>query len=388
MVAFVPLGPAVQLTALLCVATLFVVAAWLSWSVRKHGWRKRSLRRFSYILFAILLVTRLAWCLVCLFTREPDGAHEEPPEPDEKTRMGGVLLDEGVLSSPTVLAIGRICFCVHFCVFSMLVCGWADSQMIMSGSSVQPITLRASTIFYYLGTPFLIVNATCTLVTLGTLVPPQLCVQGLPACDEALADIWRWRGVAAMTGFSVILALASVGAGAAVSCKIRDIASAEPALRPFAHAKLVKVALAATVFSSCTLSRAAVLTVQLSGRPVGLATFFSCSILLPELLPTIAALLVLRRRACPPWDCWRSASVAPAATASGLLHGSQRPLGGNIWSHMAAAAAAALAAAASAAAAVAATAAACMGVPAFRGSGAPAGVGPMGMGDSTPYRKL
>ena len=65
---------------------------------------------------------------------------------------------------------------------------------------------------------------------------------------------------------------------------------------------LAQVALAATVFSSCTLSRAVVLGLLLLGRRVGLGSFFAFSILLPELLPTIAALLVLRRRACPPGE--------------------------------------------------------------------------------------
>ena len=134
MVVAVRLGPAVQVTALLCILTLGVVVAWLAWSVRKHGWWKRSLRRYSYILFAVLLSARLAWCVACFFTREPEGAMEEPDDPDDATRTGGVQLDEGVLRSPWVLGIGRICFCAHFCVFSMLVCGWADSTwMMMSG---------------------------------------------------------------------------------------------------------------------------------------------------------------------------------------------------------------------------------------------------------------
>eukprot|EP00966_Prymnesium_polylepis_P333393 7388862-Prymnesium_polylepis.1 len=46
MVVAIKLAPAVQVTALLCVIALGVVVAWLSWSIRKHGWRKRSLRRF------------------------------------------------------------------------------------------------------------------------------------------------------------------------------------------------------------------------------------------------------------------------------------------------------------------------------------------------------
>lgn len=49
-----------------------------------------------------------------------------------------------------------------------------------------------------------------------------------------------------------------------------------------------------------TRERVYLFTPLLPCRPVGLGTFFTCAILLPELLPTIAALLVLRRRAFSP----------------------------------------------------------------------------------------
>ena len=34
--------------------------------MRKHGWCRRSLRRFSYLLFLGLLAVRLMWCAVLL----------------------------------------------------------------------------------------------------------------------------------------------------------------------------------------------------------------------------------------------------------------------------------------------------------------------------------
>jgi len=199
--------------------------------------------------------------------------------------------------------------------------------MMMSGRAAQPLALRASTIFYYLGTPFVVVNTICVLVSIGTLVPPLLCRDGSPECAQ-LANTWNWWGVAAMASFSLVLALAAVGAGTAVSCKIRDIASVEPALRPFAYAKLVKVALAAIVFWSCLLARACVLGWLLVGRPVGLGVFFACAILLPELLPTTAALLVLRRRACPPTTDWLTCCLGRGVgleDSGSSTYGSRRP---------------------------------------------------------------
>lgn len=223
------LTPALQVTALLCALMLALVVAWTSWSVRKHGWRKRSLRRYSYLLFILLLTLRLAWCAACLFFRDPAASREALDDADG----GGVLFDEGALRSLAVVVVGRLCFCAHFCVFSMLVCGWADSTwMMMSGRwraphaprtpnppadapppprrrAAQPLALRASTIFYYLGTPFVVVNTICVLVSIGTLVPPLLCRDGSPECAQ-LANTWNWWGVAAMASFSLVLALAAV----------------------------------------------------------------------------------------------------------------------------------------------------------------------------------
>lgn len=138
------LGPSLQLTALLCVLTLSVVIAWTGWSVRKHGWRKRSLRRYSYLLFAVLLSTRLVWCLACLLLQATSSVIDLPPgetdAPDQPSQQPAAMsYGQGVLRFPVVVVLGRICFCAHFCVFSMLVCGWADSTwMMMSGRRADP----------------------------------------------------------------------------------------------------------------------------------------------------------------------------------------------------------------------------------------------------------
>ena len=229
----------VALTLVVCTVMLTVNLSWLGWSVRKHGWRKRSLRRYSYILFAIVLGARLFWSIAVLVELgQPSGV-----EVDEQASWA----DQRALQSPTVLAIGRVAFCAHFLVFSMLVCGWADSTwMMMSGLSLQPLALKASTIFYHLGRPFAAINAANCLVSLGALVPPAFCPAGRGTAEAAaascrlLARQCERLGVGAMAGFSLVLAVASAVAGTAISCKIRDIAEGEPSLRPFAYAKLLK----------------------------------------------------------------------------------------------------------------------------------------------------
>ena len=102
-------------------------------------------------------------------------------------------------------------------------------------------------------------------------------------------------------------------AGALVSCKIRNIADVEPALRSFAHQKMIKVALAACVFSVCSLTRAYVMfreALYADAPPLSPLTYLTLAVEVPELLPTLAALVVLRRRpialpvACAPCVRW------------------------------------------------------------------------------------
>jgi hypothetical protein len=109
----------------------------------------------------------------------------------------------------------------------------------------------------------------------------------------------RARARARAAGFCLLLALASTVAGLAVSCKIRNIADVEPSLRSYAHEKMVKVALAAAVFSACSLCRAYVMlreALDAFGAELPPLSYVTLGVLVPELLPTIAALIVLRRR--------------------------------------------------------------------------------------------
>jgi hypothetical protein len=90
----------------------------------------------------------------------------------------------------------------------------------------------------------------------------------------------------------------------------------EPALRSYAHQKMIKVALAACVFSSCSLSRAYVMLREAftpDAPALSPLTYLTLAVEVPELLPTLAALLVLRRRpiACTPCSQW-CARCAPA----------------------------------------------------------------------------
>ena len=100
-------------------------------------------------------------------------------------------------------------------------------------------------------------------------------------------------------GFSALLAISSTAAGLAVSGKIRSIADIEPALRSYAREKVIKVTLAAAVFSICSLSRAYVLlreALAVDWPPLGPISTVTLGVMIPELLPTVAALLVLRRQ--------------------------------------------------------------------------------------------
>jgi hypothetical protein len=138
-----------------------LVVIWTGHSVHKHGWRRRSLRRFSYGLFTLLLAVRLAWCTFLLLRIR------EHPELARSTDATAVL------RSLTVIVLTRAAFCLHFLAFSMLVCGWVDSTyMMMAKPSVQPTAMRAhSALFYHIGPPFIAVNTINAVLSFGTLVP-------------------------------------------------------------------------------------------------------------------------------------------------------------------------------------------------------------------------
>ena len=115
--------------ALYC-AALLLVLGWLCWSIQKHGPRKRSLRRYSYFVFAAFLAVRFGWCVLRM--------------------MSDAMLAE---------TFDRLACCLNFLVISLLVCGWADSTTMMSSArSLQPVAIRPSTIFYTLGPAFILVN--------------------------------------------------------------------------------------------------------------------------------------------------------------------------------------------------------------------------------------
>ena len=154
-------------------AAFALVLLWTAWSVRKHGCWKRSLRRFSYLLFLLLLATRLAWFGV-LWAYLAD--HPLAPALH-------------ALRSTPAIALDHLAFLVHFLAFSMLVCGWADSTyMMMSGRSLQPTAVRSPTIFYHIGGAFVAVNLLNALVAVGTLAPLLLERGGGGGGDSGDAD--------------------------------------------------------------------------------------------------------------------------------------------------------------------------------------------------------
>lgn len=213
----------------------------------------------------------------------------------------------------------------------------ADSTyMMMSGRSLQPTAVRSPTIFYHIGGAFVAVNLLNALSAICTLAPLLLersggasserppstssepgasgyfgdsgSARGSP--NEPLVSFALWMSSLVAGCFSLLLAASSTVAGALVSCKIRYIADVEPALRSFAHQKMIKVALAACVFSTCALSRALVMLREAftpEAPPLSPLAYLTFAVEVPELLPTLAALVVLRRRpitwCAPCWPC-------------------------------------------------------------------------------------
>lgn len=97
----------VVLASALYLGAFILVLVWTGWSVRKHGWCRRSLRRFSYLLFLLLLAVRLAWCAVLLaYLRKKPMAQMH------------------ALRSTPAVTLDHAAFLIHFLAFSMLVCGW------------------------------------------------------------------------------------------------------------------------------------------------------------------------------------------------------------------------------------------------------------------------
>ena len=94
------------------VATLGVVFGFAAHSVRRHGWRRRTLRRYSYVLFLSFTLCRALGCALSLLQPAPSDAWQAA---------------RPLVMPPWPLAIDRLAFCSYFGGFSLLVCGWADS---------------------------------------------------------------------------------------------------------------------------------------------------------------------------------------------------------------------------------------------------------------------
>ena len=94
------------------VVTTFVVCGFAAHSVRRHGWRRRTLRRYSYVLFLSFTLCRALGCALSLLQPAPSDAWQAA---------------RPLVVPPWPLAIDRLAFCSYFGGFSLLVCGWADS---------------------------------------------------------------------------------------------------------------------------------------------------------------------------------------------------------------------------------------------------------------------
>ena len=94
------------------VGTLCVVCGFAAHSVRRHGWRRRTLRRYSYVLFLSFTLCRALGCALSLLQPAPSDAWQAA---------------RPLVVPPWPLVIDRLAFCSYFGGFSLLVCGWADS---------------------------------------------------------------------------------------------------------------------------------------------------------------------------------------------------------------------------------------------------------------------
>jgi len=193
--------------AVLCLAyasTLALVLGWCGWSISKHGWRKRDLRRTSYILFALFLLTRVAWCALLM----AEGAGVMPLASDAEAGATVALGETArLLTTPTARLLDGVASCLHFSVLSLLVCGWAESWFMMSAtSSMQPAPLR--NIFYHYWPAYMATNG-LFVALMALALAPLICAPH----DDAWVGFGAQYGIFVTAGFSLLLAVASIVAG-------------------------------------------------------------------------------------------------------------------------------------------------------------------------------
>jgi len=184
--------------------------------------------------------------------------------------------------------------------------------VMMSGgrtAPLNPVRVEKAALFYN-WSPFFALNTLNVIGSAVTLLLLWPAAQAAAAGGEKLSALTTAAvrvGTRVTAVFVGALGAGSLVAGVAVGCKIshvaRDAADLDATLRGAARAKLRKIAIAAAAFSGAAGCRAAVLyRATLAGAPPPRpAVFVGLGLALPELLPTLVALLVLRRR--PLADC-------------------------------------------------------------------------------------
>ena len=188
----------------------------------------------------------------------------------------------------------------------------AGRLVMMSGgrtAPLNPVRVEKAALFYN-WSPFFALNTLNVIGSAVTLLLLWPAAQAAAAGGEQLSALTTAAvrvGTRVTAVFVGALGAGSLVAGVAVGCKIshvaRDAADLDATLRGAARAKLRKIAIAAAAFSGAAGCRAAVLyRATLAGTPPPRpAVFVGLGLALPELLPTLVALLVLRRR--PLADC-------------------------------------------------------------------------------------
>mmetsp|Transcript_10120 Transcript_10120/g.24374 ORF Transcript_10120/g.24374 Transcript_10120/m.24374 type:complete len:332 (-) Transcript_10120:375-1370(-) len=249
---------------------LGVSVAWTAWSIRRHGWRKRSTRRYSYYLYILLHSVRL-WWLAAL----------------ARSHVGGTL-DETELLSPATAALNRLALCLGHTAFSMIAFSWAN----VTGPRLLPLSARHV---------FVGLNAVNWLTQAALFA--ALCALAREGPSARLTLLVR-LDAAAIVGFSALLACASAAFGLLLSSRFVQLAAAaaDPTLGTYISVKFNKVNIAWHTFCACFVLRAVFLSASLPGigpRDVGRWHYFWLGYYLPDVLPTLVALAVLRKRTLP-----------------------------------------------------------------------------------------
>lgn len=227
---------------------LSVSVLWAAWSIVRHGWRKRSTRRYTYYFYIALHAVRL-WWLAALARSGVDGT-----------------LDESELLSPTVAVLNRLALCLGYNAISMVVFGWANVTSATAGPCGRALTAR----WVFAG-----VNLANWMLQAGLCA--ALCA--LAARGPSTRLTWLVQiDVALLVAFAAQLAVFATAFGLLLSSRFIELAAAaaDPTLGAYVAVKFNKMNVAWHTFCACFALRAVFLAASLPGigPVVGRAHYF------------------------------------------------------------------------------------------------------------------